>query len=65
MLVCGIQSRKNLRQDLAMARNFQPMTTEELKKLLDETKGVGSDGKLEPYKTTRYGSPYHFKQHGE
>jgi hypothetical protein len=25
----------------------------------------GCDGKLEPFKTTRSGSPYHFKQHGE
>jgi predicted aldo/keto reductase-like oxidoreductase len=62
-LVCGIQSRKDLRQDLAMARSFKPMTPEELEKHLAETKVPGSNGKLELWKTTRYGSAYHFKQH--
>jgi len=64
-LVCGIRSRKELRQDLAMARSFKPMTDEELNKLLEQTKVPGRDGKLEPFKTTRYGSIYHRKQHGE
>ncbi len=64
-LACGIRSRENLRQDLAMARSFKPVTQEEVDDLLGETADAGSDGKLEKYKTTRYGSPYHFRQHGE
>jgi predicted aldo/keto reductase-like oxidoreductase len=64
-LVCGIRSVKDLRQDLAMARDFKPLTKEELDELLAETKGPGSDGKFEPFKTTKYGSAYHFRQHGE
>lgn len=64
-LVCGIRSRENLQQDLAMARNFRPLVEDDLKQLLAETEEPAQDGKLERYKTTRYGSAYHFKQHGE
>ncbi|NQU20999.1 MAG: aldo/keto reductase [Candidatus Nealsonbacteria bacterium] len=64
-LVCGIRSRENLRQDIAMARNFKPMTEQQMDDLRAKTAKPGSDGKLERFKTTRYGSAYHFKQHGE
>jgi len=64
-LMCGIKSRENLRQDLAMAQNFEPITGRDLDELLDKTAAPGSDGKLEPHKTTRYGSAYHFRQHEE
>jgi predicted aldo/keto reductase-like oxidoreductase len=64
-LVCGIGSRKDLRQDLAMARGFRPISQQEIDGLLRKTADPGRDGKLEKYKTTRYGSAYHFKQHGE
>ncbi len=62
-LVCGIESRENLRQDLAMARSFTPVSEAEMQQLLAETKEPGSDGKLEPWKTTRYGSQHHREQH--
>lgn len=64
-LVCGIASRENLKQDVALARSFKPMTADDLSALLAQTKAVGSEGKFEIFKTTHYGSPYHFKQHGE
>ena len=64
-LVCGIRSRKDLQQDVGIARHFKPMPPGETKTLLAQTKEAGSDGKLEPFKTTRYGSAYHFKQHEE
>lgn len=64
-LVCGIRSRQNLRQDLAMARAFKPITENDLEDLLSQTSEPGEEGKWERYKTTRYGSAYHFKQHGE
>jgi aryl-alcohol dehydrogenase-like predicted oxidoreductase len=64
-LVCGITSRKDLQQDLAMARGFQPVTRQEMDALLEQTADVAEDGKREPYKTTRYGSAYHFRQHGQ
>jgi aryl-alcohol dehydrogenase-like predicted oxidoreductase len=62
-LMCGIKSREDLRQDLAMAQNFKPIAGAELDDLLAKTAERGGDGKLEPHKTTRYGSPYHFRQH--
>ena len=62
-LVCGIVSRENLRQDLAMARSFKPVSEDEMKQLLAQTAEPGSDGKLEPWKTTPYGSRYHREQH--
>jgi aryl-alcohol dehydrogenase-like predicted oxidoreductase len=62
-LVCGIQSRENLHQDLAMARSFKPIGADELKQLLADTEERGSDGKMEPWKTTDYGSRYHREQH--
>jgi len=64
-LVCGIRSRENLRQDLAMARSFKPITKDNVDELLDRTAEPGRNGEFEKYKTTRYGSAYHFRQHGE
>jgi aryl-alcohol dehydrogenase-like predicted oxidoreductase len=64
-LVCGIQTRENLRQDLAMARSFQPISEGEMKQLLAQTQEPGSDGKMEPWKTTTYGSRYHREQHAD
>jgi len=64
-LVCGITSRKELHQDLAVARGFKPMTKAELAKLLDATEEAGSKGRYEGFKTTRnYDGPYHRKQQG-
>lgn len=62
-LVCGIQSLANLRQDLEMARSFQPILEDELKQLLADTQMPGSGGKLEPWKTTDYGGQHHRDQH--
>ena len=62
-LVCGIQSQANLRQDLAMARGFKPIGEQEMKDIIAGAEKAGSDGKLEPWKTTNYGSGYHARQH--
>jgi aryl-alcohol dehydrogenase-like predicted oxidoreductase len=64
-LMCGITSRENLRQDLAMAQNFKPITGRDLEELLAKTAEAGRDGKLEVHKTTHYGGANHFRQHGE
>ncbi len=64
-LVCGITSRKELEQDIGVARNFKPMQPEELEKLLTSTREEGSDGEHEPFKTTRrFDGGYHRRQHG-
>jgi aryl-alcohol dehydrogenase-like predicted oxidoreductase len=62
-LVCGIQSRADLQQDLEMARSFQPVGADEMAKLLASAQTLGSDGKLEPWKTTDYGGRHHREQH--
>ncbi len=64
-LVCGIASRENLRQDLGVARNFQPMTTTDMEALVARTATAGSKGQYERFKTSRqYDGPYHRQQHG-
>ena len=62
---CGIQTRENLRQDLAIARDFKPMTPAEMAAFQDQTKAAGSKGQYERFKTTRgFDSGYHRRQHG-
>ena len=62
-LVCGIKSREDLRQDLAMARNFKPVSEEEMKRLIAAAEDDGREGKFEPWKTTNYGGQHHRDQH--
>lgn len=58
-LVCGIQSRENLRQDVAIARDFKPMTEQEVIELLDKTREQGIDGHIERYKTHNFGCDWY------
>ncbi len=65
-LVCGITSREELLQDIAVARDFKPMTPDEVNKMLAETRESGARGEFERYKsTTDYNGVYHRKQHGD
>lgn len=64
-LVCGIVSRKDLQQDLGIARNFKPMTPAELERLLADTKQAGKAGRYERFKTTKqFDGMFHRIQHG-
>lgn len=54
-VICGIQSRANLRQDLAIARDFKPMTRDELHQLAEACAPFAAEGKWERYKTGNYG----------
>ncbi len=64
-LVVGIDSMKVLKQDLETARNFKPMSKEELMMLVARVKPVAGDGRHERFKSTQfYDGPYHQKQHG-
>jgi predicted aldo/keto reductase-like oxidoreductase len=64
-LVCGIISLDDLRQDLGVARDFQPMPDDERAKLLARIRRVASDGRHEQFKSTQvFDGPYHQKQHG-
>jgi predicted aldo/keto reductase-like oxidoreductase len=64
-LVCGIQSMENLEQDVAMARNFAPMSEAEQQELLGGVQEEAGDGRLEWFKSTQlFDSKYHRQQHG-
>jgi predicted aldo/keto reductase-like oxidoreductase len=64
-LVCGIQSQENLEQDLAIAREFEPMSETNLQALLDSVEEEATDGRYEWFKSKQtYDSQYHRDQHG-
>lgn len=54
-LVCGIRSRENLRQDIEMARNFRPLSQDEVDELLAKAVGPAATGQIEQYKVGNYG----------
>src|SRR5262249_41160681 len=59
-LVVGIDSMEVLKQDLAHARAFKPLSKAELDKLLAKVKEVASDGRHERFKSTQFfDGPYH------
>ncbi len=61
-LVCGIQSRANLRQDIAIARNFQPLTADEVVDVLAKAAPEAQDGHMEAYKVGNYGCDWYHSQ---
>jgi predicted aldo/keto reductase-like oxidoreductase len=61
-LVCGIQSRENLRQDVAIARGFKPLTEEEVVQVLAKSEAKAKNGQMEAYKVGNYGCDWHHKQ---
>lgn len=64
-LICGIQSMENLEQDVAIARDFIPMTQAEQDELRAIVKPQSTDGRHEWFKSTqRFDSQYHRDQHG-
>ena len=64
-LVCGIQSTENLEQDVAIARDFVPMSEAEQQELLDSVKEEAGDGRFEWFKSMQvFDSEYHRDQHG-
>lgn len=64
-LVVGIDSHEVLKQDVAVARDFQPMSDEELANVLAKSKSTAGDGRHEWHKSTQtFDGPYHRQQHG-
>lgn len=61
-LVCGIESRENLRQDLAIARDFKPLEPEEIASLETEGEEPAEDGDIEQYKVGNFGCDWHHEQ---
>jgi hypothetical protein len=63
--VSGIDSLKVLRQNLRIARKFQPMNSEEMQELRSRCAGWAADGRLELYKTSKaFDGPIGRNQHG-
>jgi uncharacterized protein len=64
-LVVGIMSMQDLKQDIAVARNFKPMPETERVSLLGRIRDEASDGRHELFKSTKaFDGPHHRKQHG-
>ena len=53
LAVVGMDSMRFLEANIATARTFRPMSPQEQQKLIESTRGVGSDGQYEPHKTAR------------
>ena len=63
-LVVGIDSMERLRQELEIARGFEPMTDAEKEELLRRVRPQATDGRHEWYKSTQYyDSRPHREQH--
>jgi aryl-alcohol dehydrogenase-like predicted oxidoreductase len=63
--ISGIDSLSVLRQNLAIARGFKPMTADEMQNLRQRCSQFAADGHLELYKTTKhYDASVGRKQHG-
>jgi predicted aldo/keto reductase-like oxidoreductase len=64
-LVTGIDSMDVLRQNVRIAREFKPLSKDELRSLVAKVKPVACDGRHERFKSTQFfDAPYHQKQHG-
>jgi hypothetical protein len=63
--VSGIDSLRVLRQNLSVARGFEPMPPSEMQALRARCADEAADGRYELYKTTaRHEGPVGRKQHG-
>jgi predicted aldo/keto reductase-like oxidoreductase len=64
-LVSGMESDQLLATNVALARHFSPMSTEEQAALLTRTKEAGLTGKFEPFKTApNFDGPIGRRLHG-
>jgi uncharacterized protein len=63
--VMGINTMQHLKQNVALARSFKPLTESEKRTLLSRVKDEASDGRHELFKSTKqFDGPHHRKQHG-
>jgi len=63
--VMGINSVQQLKQDVALARSFKPLSPDENRKLMSRVKDLAGDGPHELFKSTKvFDGPHHRKQHG-
>ena len=63
--VIGVTSMAQLKETVAIARAFRPMTSQENSALLARTREEATDGRHELFKSSKaFDSPHHRKQHG-
>ena len=63
--VIGVTSIEQLKQNVAIARDFKPYTAAEKAALLARTKDEATDGRHELFKSSKaFDSAFHRKQHG-
>jgi predicted aldo/keto reductase-like oxidoreductase len=63
--ISGMESLYVLHQNLAVARNFQPMSPQEMEALRERCRDIAADGRLEKFKTTKfYDGDIGREQHG-
>ncbi|MBM3727336.1 MAG: aldo/keto reductase [Acidobacteria bacterium] len=63
--VMGITTMAQLKQDVALARGFKPMTPAEMDALRNRVRAQATDGRHELFKSTKaYDGPHHRRQHG-
>jgi aryl-alcohol dehydrogenase-like predicted oxidoreductase len=63
--ICGIDSLDVLRQNVGIARGFQPMASQEMQALRERCRPCSGDGHLELFKTTKkYDGRVGREQHG-
>ena len=63
--VMGINTMAQLKADVALARSFQPLTSQAKQQLLARVKDEAGDGRHELFKSTKtFDGPHHRRQHG-
>jgi uncharacterized protein len=63
--VVGITTMAQLKTDIALARNFKPLSPAEQNALLSKVREQATDGRHELFKSAKtYDGPHHRKQHG-
>lgn len=63
--VVGITTMEQLKENVALARNFKPLTAAEKETLLSKVRDQAGDGRHELFKSAKtYDGPHHRKQHG-
>ena len=64
-LVVGINCMEDLKQDVGIARGFQPMPDGQRTALLERVREEAADGRHELFKSTQtFDGPHHRRQHG-
>lgn len=63
--IAGFTTMAQLKQNVALARAFKPLSKQEGEQLLSRVKDVAGDGRHELFKSTKtFDGPHHRKQHG-